>query len=216
MSIENVILANLLHNEKYTRAVLPFLKAEYFSNAAEKIVFEKINDFVTKYSINPSKEALAINISQSGLNEGIFEEVLTIVKGLEPDDNHYKWLYEESEQFCKKQSLFLAMYKAIDIAEGNDKDTEASAIPGMLMEALSVSFDSHVGHDYWEDTEAHWQALHSEDARLAFSLPIFNRVTKGGIKNKTLNCVAGEEEFELYIDDPALLDILIKNGAALC
>ena len=189
MSIERTILSNLVHNEKYTRAVLPFLDAEYFSDSAEKAVFTHIKDFVTKYTVQPTKESLAINISNSGMNEGIFEETLEVVKSLEPDDNHHKWLFDETVAFCKKSALFLAMYKAIDIAEGNNKEVSATAIPSMLMEALSVSFDSHIGHDYWEDAADHWAKMHSEENRQPFGLPILNRVTKGGVKTKTLNVV---------------------------
>lgn len=189
MSFEHVILSNLIHNEQYTRAILPFLKSEYFSDMGEKTVFEKIREFVSKYSLPPSKEALAINISNSNLNEGLFEETIEIVKSLEPDDNHFKWLYDETEQFCKKRALYNAIYSSIDIAEGNTKDSDPNVIPGMLMDALSVTFNSSVGHDYWEDSEGYYDRKHSEDARCPFSIEILNKVTKGGIKQKTLNVV---------------------------
>lgn len=191
MAIEQIIISNLVHNDVYLRAVLPYLQEEYFSSEPQRLVFKQIKDFVAKYNCPPTKEALAINASNSNLHEGLFEEVLDTIKGLEPDsgDTSLKWLIDETEQHCKKQALFGAMYKAIDIAEGNIKDTDPNIIPGMLMEALSVSFDSHIGHDYWEDAENHYDRLHSDDARHPFDLPILNKVTKGGIKDKTLNVV---------------------------
>lgn len=189
MSFERIILANLIHNEKYTRAILPYLSDEYFGNSSEKLVFTKIQDFVGTYNVCPTKEALAINLSNSNLNENVFEEVISIVKGLDKDDNSYDWLVAETEVHCKRQALFNAMYKAIDIAEGNTKDVDPNVIPGMLMDALAVSFDSHIGHDYWENAEDHWNQLHSAEARIPFSIDILNKVTKGGVKNKTLNVV---------------------------
>lgn len=191
MAIERLIISNLVHNETYLRTVLPFLSDEYFNVESDKLVFKQIKEFVSKYGVPPTKEALAISISNSNLNEGIFEEVIETIKGLEPDsgETSLKWLVDETEQHCKRSALFNAMYKAIDIAEGNIKDVDPNIIPGMLMEALSVSFDSHIGHDYWEDAEKHYDTLHSEDARHPFDLPILNKVTKGGIKDKTLNVV---------------------------
>lgn len=191
MAIEGVILSNLVHNETYLRAVLPFLQEEYFNAESQRLVFKQIKDFVGKYSVPPTKEALAIAVSNSNLGEGYFEEVIETIKGLEPDNGEtsLKWLIDETEQHCKRQALFNAMYKAIDIAEGNVKDVDTNIIPGMLMEALSVSFDSHIGHDYWEDAESHYDKLHSDEARHPFSIDIMNKVTKNGIKDKTLNVV---------------------------
>lgn len=184
-----VIINNLVCNEKYTRAVLPFLNEDYFSEPADKVVFEKIREFVTKYNVCPTKEALAININNSNISEHLFEDVIAIIQGIEPDVNDHGWLMSETEQFCKKQSLYNAMARAIDIADGNVKDVDPNIIPGMLMEALSVSFDTSVGHDYWDDAEAHWNQLHSPENRHKFSIDILNQVTKGGIKDKTLNIV---------------------------
>lgn len=189
MSFERIILANLIHNEKYTRAILPYLSDEYFGNSSEKLVFTKIQEFVGKYNVCPTKEALAINLSNANLNENVFEEVISIVKGLDSDDNSYAWLVAETETHCKRQALFNAMYKAIDIAEGNTKDVDPNVIPGMLMDALAVTFDANIGHDYWENAEEHWNQLHSAEARIPFSIDILNKVTKGGVKNKTLNVV---------------------------
>jgi hypothetical protein len=191
VAIESLIISNLVHNSEYLRAVLPYLQEEYFSVESQKHVFKQIKEFVGKYNVPPTKEALAIAASNSNLHEGFFEEVLETIKGLEPDsgETSLKWLIDETEQHCKKQALFNAMYKAIDIAEGNNKEADPNIIPGMLMDALSVSFNSNIGHDYWEDAENHYDTLHSDEARHPFDLPILNRVTKGGIKDKTLNVV---------------------------
>ena len=189
MPFQRVIINNLVTNERYTRAVLPFLSPEYFGEEAIRVVFEKINEFVTKYNVPPTKEALAINIANSNMNEHIFEDVMSLVQGIEKDDNDYGWLIAETEQHCKRQALYNAMARAIDIADGNNKDVDPNMIPGMLMEALSVSFDTHVGHDYWEDAEDHWTQLHSPQNRHPFSIDILNQVSKGGVKDKTLNVV---------------------------
>ena len=190
MAFEHIILTNLIHNEPYTRAVLPHLESDYFASESEKFIFTTIKEFVAKYHVPPTKEALAITVSNSNLPEGLFEEVVTIIKGLDKEeDSSFKWLVDETEKHCQKQALFNAMYKCIDVAEGNNKDIDVNAIPGMLMEALSVRFNSSIGHDYWEDAESHWQHLHSDQARHPFSLNILNKVTKGGIKDKTLNVV---------------------------
>lgn len=191
MAIEGIILSNLVHNDVYLRAVLPYIQEEHFSVESQKLVFKQIKEFVSKYNIPPTKEALAIAATNSNLHEGLFEEVIDIIKGLEPDsgETSLKWLIDETEQHCKKQSLYTAMYKAIDIAEGNTKDVDPNIIPGMIQDALSVSFNSTIGHDYWDDAEAHYDRLHSDDARHPFGLPILNKVTKGGIKDKTLNVV---------------------------
>lgn len=190
MSFERVILNNLVFNEQYTRAVLPHLQSDYFNSDAEQFIFTMIKDFVGKYNVCPTKESLAITVSNSRLQEGKYEEVLGIIKGLERDEeNNFKWLYDETEQHCKRQALYNAMSKALDIADGNNKDSDPNVIPGMLMDALSVSFNTSIGHDYWEDAERHWQEMHSDEARHPFSLNILNKVTKGGIKDKTLNVV---------------------------
>lgn len=189
MAFERVILSNLVHNEAYTRKILPYLESDYFPEAAEKLIFETVRDFVTKYNVPPTKEALAITISNKNLPENIFDETIEIVKSLEKDTNEIKWLVDETEKHCQKSALYNAIYAAIDIAEGKNKDSDPNMIPGMLMEALAVSFNTHIGHDYWEDAEAYWGRLHSDEARHPFSIEILNRVTKGGVKDKTLNVV---------------------------
>ena len=187
---ERIILSNLVYNEQYTRAVLPHLVADYFSSDTDKFIFNQIKDFVAKYNVCPTKESLAIGVQNSNLHEGQFEEVLDTIKGLERDEeNHIKWLVDETESHCKKQALYNAMSEALDVADGRNKEKDPNGIPAMIMEALSVSFNSSIGHDYWEDAEAHWQKQHSDDARHPFSLNILNKVTKGGIKDKTLNVV---------------------------
>jgi archaellum biogenesis ATPase FlaH len=187
---ERVILTNLVYNEQYARSVLPHLEADYFNAQSDQIVFNLIKDFVAKYNVPPTKEALAIAVSNSNLGEGQYEEVLGVIKELEKDEEpNFKWLVDETEQHCKKQALYNAMSLALDIADGRVKDKDPNGIPSMIMDALAVSFNSSVGHDYWEDAEKHWQNLHSEDARHPFSMAILNKVTKGGIKDKTLNVI---------------------------
>ena len=190
MSLEKIILSNLIYNEAYTRKVLPFLLPEFFNNAAERTVFVYIKEFIGKYNVNPTKEALAINITNSPLSEGMYEEVFDVIKTIESDNNDIGWLSCETEKWAQNSAIYSALNKAIEIAEGNDKDLDKNAIPSILMDALGVSFDSHVGHDYFESAEAQWEYKHSSTSKFPFTLDILNKVTKNGVPNKTLNIVA--------------------------
>ena len=152
--IETVILENLLYNEEYTRKVLPFLKAEYFTDPNEKIVFNSISDFVGKYSALPSKEAVGIVIKESKtLTEEQFRKCSEIVEELSDEKQNQQWIRDETEKFCKDKSLYNAVLESIHIIEGKSKSKTPSALPDILSKALAVSFDTHVGHDYIEDAD---------------------------------------------------------------
>ena len=186
MSFEKVILSNLVFNEEYTRKISPFLIPEYFSNNAEKAVLKLITDFISKYNVNPTIESLVITVSNSDMNEGQFKDVMEVIEQLERDDNHQDWLSDETEKFCQQKALYNAIHKAISVMDGDDKDIDKNGIPALLTDALGITFNSNVGHDYWDDVESQWDFLHSQEAKHPFSLDILNKVTKGGIPKKIL------------------------------
>jgi replicative DNA helicase len=188
--IETIILENLLYNEEYVRKVLPFIKAEYFSDPHEKTVFLMVSEFVGKYSALPTKEAVAILVSENKhLTEEQFKKCKTVIDELANERQNYEWLVDETEKFCKDKSLYNAVLESIHIIEGKSKTHTASALPDILSKALSVSFDAHVGHDYIEDAESRYDFYHKKESRIPFDLEYFNKITNGGTPQKTLNII---------------------------
>ena len=187
-TIERTALSNLVYNEPYARKVLPFIKPEYFTNRHERVVFEEINKFMEKYGNQPTKEALSIELdNRKDLNEEEFKSVLTIVETLSHAEVDMQWLVDTTEKFCKDKAVYNAILNGIQIIEGKDKEHTAEAIPSILSEALAVAFDQNVGHDYVEDGENRYEFYHKKEEKLEFDLDYFNRITKGGIPQKTLN-----------------------------
>lgn len=195
MRIETTILKNLIFNEEYARKVLPFMKDEYFTENTDKVVFNKINDFINRYNTLPSKEALAIDISESSLREEEFHDVVQVLDTVTQPDEDYteiKWLLETTEKFCQDKAIYNAVVESIGILDGNKSTKDKGAIPEILSDALSVSFDPHVGHDYLDDSDQRYEFYHKVEERVPFDLDYFNRITKGGLPQKTLNiCLAG-------------------------
>jgi len=188
--IEIVILENLLYNDDYTRKVLPFLKAEYFTDGNEKTVFTAISEFVGKYSALPSKEAVGIVIKESKiLTEEQFKKCREIVEALSDEKQNQQWITDETEKFCKDKSLYNAVLESIHIIEGKSKNKTPAALPDILSKALAVSFDTHVGHDYIEDADSRFEFYHKKESRLPFDLEYFNTITNGGVPQKTLNVI---------------------------
>ena len=195
MTIEKTILSNLLLNEEYTRKVLPFIKDEYFRDSSEKLTFKLIQDYITKYNALPSKEALNIDLqNKNNVSETSFKEANDIIEGLSLDNKtSLSWLVEHTEKFCQDQALFNAISKSIQLINGDLKqDISKGAIPEMLSEALSVSFDTNIGHDLVDDWERRFDLYHTRETKIPFNLEYFNKITKGGLSKKTLNiCLAG-------------------------
>jgi replicative DNA helicase len=195
MTIEKTILSNLLLNEEYTRKVLPFIKDEYFRDSSEKLTFKLIQDYITKYNALPSKEALNIDLqNKNNVSETSFKEANDIIEGLSLDNKtSLSWLVEHTEKFCQDQALFNAISKSIQLINGDLKqDISKGAIPEMLSEALSVSFDTNIGHDLVDDWERRFDLYHTRETKIPFNLDYFNKITKGGLSKKTLNiCLAG-------------------------
>jgi len=195
MTIEKTILSNLLFNEEYTRKVLPFLKAEYFRDTSQRLVFKLIDAYTIKYNTVPSKEALRIDLqNKTDISESQFKESNEIINALEIDTKtSLPWLVEHSEKFCQDQALFNAISKSIQLINGDEKvNISKGSIPELLSDALSVSFDTNVGHDLVDDWEKRYDLYHTKENKIPFNLDYFNKITKGGLSNKTLNiCLAG-------------------------
>jgi len=187
-TIERTTLSNLVYNEPYARKVLPFIKAEYFQDQHERVVFEEIYNFIEKYNNRPTKEALSIELDKrKDLSDEGFKKVVEIIDALSDADVDMNWLVDTTEKFCKDRAVYNAVLNGISIIEGKDKQHTPEAIPSILQEALAVAFDNNVGHDYVEDGEERFEFYHKVEEKLAFDLDYFNRITKGGLPPKTLN-----------------------------
>ena len=186
--IETTILRNLIFTEEYYRKVVPFLKADYFQEYHEKIIFEEIADFASKYDKIPTQEVLAINIqNRNDLTDDAFQDSLSTIQGLSDEWVDYEWLLDATEKWCQDRAIYLALMRSIKIADGGDKKISKDAIPGILQEALAVSFDEHIGHDYIDQAEERYEFYHRKEEKIPFDLEKFNFITKGGLPNKTLN-----------------------------
>jgi replicative DNA helicase len=189
-STEALILRNLIYNEDYTRKVLPFIKKEYFIDNLQKILYEEISNFTTEYNALPTPESLSIELEKrSDLNEESYSEITRIISELSDEPAEKEWLLKTTEQWCKDRSIYLAIRECIQIADGSDSKLTKEAIPSILSEALAVSFDSHIGHDYIEDSEARYESYIRKEEKLPFDLTYFNKITDGGICPKTLTVI---------------------------
>ena len=186
--IEFLVLKSLLHNEEYLRKTIPFLKSEYFQDNNQTIVFEEILSFVNEYNQVPTKEVLNIEVQKrKDINETSFKEVTHLIECLDDSPSEYEWLINTTEKWCKDRAIYLALLDSIAIADGGKEDQTPDAIPSILSDALAVSFDNHIGHDYLEDYEKRYESYHRREDKIPFDLEYFDKITKGGIPNKTLN-----------------------------
>ena len=186
--IERIILRNLFYNEDFTRKALPFIKSEFFTNHNESTLFGEINEFVNKYKNLPTKETILVELNKrKDLKEEELSEIKTIVNKLDKQEVELQWLLDTTEQFCKDRAVHNAVLEGIQILDGKDKKQNPEAIPTILSNALAVSFDNHIGHDYIDDAEARFEFYHKKEKRFKFDLNYFNRITKGGVPSKTLN-----------------------------
>ena len=189
--LEKVILRNLIHCEEYTRKVLPFIKADYFSDHTEKVLFKEIFAFIDEYKNLPTHEALVININEKrNLTDETVKEVFEVLGDIEKEKSEstdVAWLTDQTEKFCQDKAILNAITESVTILDGQSKSKTKGEIPKLLSDALSVSFDNTVGHDYMNDTENRYDAYHRVESRIKFDLDIFNKITKGGLPIKTLN-----------------------------
>lgn len=190
MNLETTILRNLITNEDFCRKVFPFIKNEYFSND-QKVLFGQIKDFILKYNQRPTIEALAIeldslrNISDTDLKS--CKETLSEWQKSPKEEVNQQWLLDSAEEFCQEKAIYQAMMKSIEIMNDKSSTQSKGAIPHMLTEALGVSFDPNIGHDYFDNYEARFDFYHRIEEKIPFDLEFFNKITKGGLPNKTLN-----------------------------
>ena len=187
-SIEKTALSNLISNENYARKVIPFIKGDYFDVREERIVFEEILKFVDKYNKIPTKTSLGIEVeNRKDLTETDHKKIVELIQTLDASDVDFDWLVDTTEKFCKDKAIYNAIVDGIKIIDGKDEKRNPDAIPEILTEALGVSFDNSVGHDYLGDSDNRFDFYHKIEEKIPFDLEFFNKVTKGGLPPKTLN-----------------------------
>ena len=194
MNLEQKILKHLLVDEEYTRKTLPFIKSEYFQESSEKLLFEEIRNYVNKYNSMPTKEALVIEVDKKvNLTDDQHKKTISLIKEITIDSeiSDTKWLIDATEDFCQEKAIYNGIMQSIQILDsktGNEK-LDKGSIPTILADALSVSFDNHVGHDFIDDAETRYDFYHKVEKRIPFDLDYLNRITKGGLAEKSLNIV---------------------------
>ena len=210
--IEFLILRNLIYNEEYARKVIPFIKDDYFEDQKQKIIFEEISSFIQQYNKLATKEILSIEVEKrSDINDTIFAEIVDIISSFEDEVEELDWLVDSTEKWCRDRAIYLALMESIQLADGKDESKGRDAIPSILSDALSVSFDNHVGHDYLQDYEQRFESYHKKEDRIPFDLEYFNKITKGGLPNKTLNIAlagtgVGKSLFMCHVASSALIE----------
>ena len=194
MNLEKKILKHLLVDEEYTRKTLPFIKSEYFQESSEKLLFEEIRNYVNRYNSMPTKEALVIEVDKKvNLTDDQHKKTISLIKDITVDIeiSDTKWLIDATESFCQEKAIYNGIMQSIQILDsktGNEK-LDKGSIPTILADALSVSFDNHVGHDFIDDAETRYDFYHKVEKRIPFDLDYLNRITKGGLAEKSLNIV---------------------------
>ena len=209
--IETSILKNLIYNEEYSRKVIPFIKPEYFEQRSEKVIFEEITNFIVKYGSAITVEALNIETeNRTDLTENEIKEIRELNSSFEETVVDNQWLLDSTEKWCRDRAIYLALMESISLADGKDDKKGRDAIPSILSDALSVSFDNHIGHDYLNDYEERYESYHRKEDKIPFDLEFFNKVTKGGLPNKTLNIAlagtgVGKSLFMCHVASSVLL-----------
>ena len=209
--IETTILQNLIFNEEYSRKVIPFLQSDYFEDRKEKIIFEEIVSFIVKYGSSITIEALNIEVeNRTDLTDTEAKDIREINKNLKESVTDHQWLLDTTEKWCRDRAIYLALMESIHIADGNDDKKNRDAIPTILSDALSVSFDNNVGHDYLLNYEERYEFYHKKEEKIEFDLEYFNKITKGGLPNKTLNIAlagtgVGKSLFMCHVASSVLL-----------
>ena len=186
--IETTIISNLFFNEDFTRKALPFIQPEYFSNADERTLFSEIFKFVDGYKNLPTKDTILIELNnRKDLNEDQLKNLRQLVSNASNEEVDLQWLLDTTEKWCKDRAVHNAVLSGIKILDNKDQKRTPEAIPSILSDALAVSFDNHIGHDYIEDAQNRFEWYHTKEKRYKFDLDYFNRITKGGVPSKTLN-----------------------------
>jgi len=187
---EQVILSQLLFNEEYGRKTIPFLKEEYFHAPADKLAFVLIDRYVKKYNSFPTKEALLIDLSNEEVNETLFKTTQQAIGSTKREENtDLAWLLDQTEKFCQDKAIYNGIMSSIKILDDKTGKLAKGSIPQILTDALSVSFDTNIGHDFLEDWQARFDFYHNVEKKIPFDLDYFNKITAGGVSRKTLNII---------------------------
>jgi hypothetical protein len=185
--MESVILKNLVLNEDYAHKVVPFLQEEYFHDKSEKIIFGIVGKFILKYNNIPTKDAILISLGdEKTLSEVEFKKCTSITDEMykEGEKSDTVWLVEQTEKFCKEKAIYNGIMASIGIIEGKDKEKLKMLIPDIMSKALSVSFDTRVGHDFLEDVDERYEYYHRIEEKVPFDLEMFNKITRGGTRRR--------------------------------
>ena len=189
--LEQTILKNLIHNEEFTRKTLPYIKSDFFSERDEEFLFKQIKDYFLKYQNPPTSEALIIDMSEKvDVDQQLLSDSLNLIKDIKDDkdtETADDWLIDSTEKWCKDRAVYNGVMNSMAIIQ--DKEGHQGEIPDIVREALSVSFDSNIGHDFIEDWSERYEFMHTDEERIPFDLELMNKITKGGLPNKTLNIV---------------------------
>ncbi len=188
--VEDLILSNLVHNEEYGRKVVPFLRPEYFHDKTDRVVFKLIQDHIQQYNTFPNNVALKITASElKGFSQDEHNFVVEKIDKLAPQPAEVDWLVDQTEKFCKDKAIYNAISASIKMIDEKDGQYNPSAIPKILEDALAVSFDVQIGHNFFDDAKQRYDFYHKEETRIPFDLSYFNKITKGGLPRKTLNVI---------------------------
>lgn len=187
---ELVVLKHLLNDEDFARRTLPYLKSEYFHDRLERTVYQEIDKFISKYNNLPTKEALTLEIdSRDDLSDEEFSSASNLISNLDGEEVDTQWLTDTTEKWCQEKAIYNAIMDSIAILDGNDKKNDKGAIPELLSDALGVSFDPNIGHDFIDDADSRYDFYHTVEERIPFDLEYLNKITKGGLPKKTLNMI---------------------------
>lgn len=187
MTIEKTILTNLIKSEDYTRKVLPYLKLDYFDTDLDKYMYILLKGYIEKYNDMPEPRALEVNIEQDDIPESLFKDAIKFVRTLEEANTNEQWLLDQTEEFCQDKAIYNAIHKSIKILDGDEAKLGKGSIPELLSDAISVSFDNRIGHDYFEDFESRFEYYHRQEEKIDFDIDILSEITKGGVSKKTLS-----------------------------
>ena len=209
--IENTVLRNLIFNEDYSRKVIPFIQPDYFEQKSEKVIFEEVVKFISKYGSAITIEALNIEVeNRTDLNETEIKEIRQINQNFDDSPVDSTWILDTTEKWCRDRAIYLALMESIHIADGKNDKKNRDAIPSILSNALAVSFDNNIGHDYLQNYEERYEYYHRQEDKIEFDLEYFNKITKGGLPNKTLNIAlagtgVGKSLFMCHVASSVLL-----------
>ena len=211
LKIEEITLSKLILNDTYTKKVLPFIKDDYFDTPSYKILFSTLSEYVNKFETTPEPNALKIEVEKRrDISEEIYQEVEQFLNNLDRDQYNEDWLVETTEKWCKEKAIYIALMESVKIADGQDKTRTKDAIPSIMSEALGVCFDDHVGHDYIQDSDERYDFYHKKEEKIPFDIEYLNKITKGGLPNKTLNIAlagtgVGKSLFMCHVASSVLL-----------